>query len=630
MRQKVQHIATLILFAHLAAPAQTDTMVAKARMLQPVYTMAKLSKYGSSLHIQALDSINLANATGSVADLIQSSTSATVRSYGHSGIALASIRGANPSQVVVLWNGLAINQLSNSLVDLNLVPSFFVDQVALHYGGNSTSWATGDVGGNIHLLNRVRFAAGNSAKVQVSAGSYGQRTLNVGVATSGNKSYHSTKLHAAFASNNYQYRDPLTAAGVRAKFIATPSKQLALLQEAAWLLPANWRLDAKVWVQTTMRDLPYSIYQSYNLQQQTDRHIRAKVDLMKERGTSKHYLRVAQILEELQYRNASIGVADTYRTLQTNVEYEYAKKISTTHALYTTCGLQYGEMSSARYIQKPVNSRVYSKVAWLFADARRCAKAAARIEVFDGNINPLVYEASYAYMLSKKWKVEIGHQQNFRRPTFNDLYWAAGGNTALQPERSRNSEIQATLHAAKWLTAQFAVYYKATKDNLVWLPDSTGRWHAANIGSVRASGVDVQASGKIAILPQGLAYSVNYGYCSVQDHTKNSEYYGKQLIYVPLHKASGSLRTSFGAYLLAYNVTFLGRRFITADNLDDLGAAWQHQMSLSKGFTFTKMSFNASFAANNIFGNQLEVLPGRPAPLQNYILSLRAELHKAK
>jgi len=72
-------------------------------------------------------------------------------------IATSAIRGASAGHTVVVWNGLALQSPMLGLLDLSMLPSGLVDEVSIQYGGQSTLWGSGAIGGVIHLNNQAKF-----------------------------------------------------------------------------------------------------------------------------------------------------------------------------------------------------------------------------------------------------------------------------------------------------------------------------------------------------------------------------------------------------------------------------------------------------------------------------------------
>ena len=78
-------------------------------------------------------------------------TTIYVKSYGF--LNTPSFRGTSILHTLISWNGIPINSSASGLTDLKLLPSNGFNNLGISYGGNSTIFGSGSVGGTIHLNN---------------------------------------------------------------------------------------------------------------------------------------------------------------------------------------------------------------------------------------------------------------------------------------------------------------------------------------------------------------------------------------------------------------------------------------------------------------------------------------------
>ena len=74
------------------------------------------------------------------------------------------------------WNGIPINSVASGLTDLRLLPSNGFNNLGISYGGNSTIFGSGSVGGTIHLNNIPIFTKLNNSNFTIEKGSFGLNT----------------------------------------------------------------------------------------------------------------------------------------------------------------------------------------------------------------------------------------------------------------------------------------------------------------------------------------------------------------------------------------------------------------------------------------------------------------------
>jgi len=103
----------------------------------------------------------------------------------------------------------------------------------------------------------------------------------------------------------------------------------------------------------------------------------------------------------------------------------------------------------------------------------------------------------YGYGFTDAWRATTSYSTAFRAPTFNELYWPNGGNSALKPERSRN--LEAGLHYAKGVQQFDAVYFDNRIRNLInWvLVDPVNYvYQAQNLDRARMNGFEFSYAGR--------------------------------------------------------------------------------------------------------------------------------------
>jgi vitamin B12 transporter len=113
--------------------------------------------------------------------------------------------------------------------------------------------------------------------------------------------------------------------------------------------------------------------------------------------------------------------------------------------------------------------------------------------------------AAYGYFFTKEWRANINYGTGFRAPTFNDLYYPGYGNTAILPEKSKNTE--AGLHFEKPGLDGHIVVFSNSISNLIQASNSdtcpvgTGIFGcASNVASVKITGGTLSGSAQIASL----------------------------------------------------------------------------------------------------------------------------------
>ena len=135
--------------------------------------------------------------------LLEENTTIYVKSYG--ALNTPSFRGTSFSHTNI-WNGIPINSSASGLTDLKLLPSNGFNNLGISYGGNSTIFGSGSVGGTIHLNNIPFFKKKTNSNFTIERGSYGLSTHSMSVENSNDNYYYYINYSQLRDSNNFKYK----------------------------------------------------------------------------------------------------------------------------------------------------------------------------------------------------------------------------------------------------------------------------------------------------------------------------------------------------------------------------------------------------------------------------------------
>ena len=113
---------------------------------------SKEVKHSIGSRLDVINPLILNNSfSESFSDMLQSNSTVYVKSYG--SLSTPSFRGTSASHTLFLWNGIPMNPAAAAQSDLLLIPTSSFNNMSISYGGNSTVFGSGSVGGSIHLNN---------------------------------------------------------------------------------------------------------------------------------------------------------------------------------------------------------------------------------------------------------------------------------------------------------------------------------------------------------------------------------------------------------------------------------------------------------------------------------------------
>ncbi|MGZ4081900.1 MAG: hypothetical protein ACXVOH_10550, partial [Bacteroidia bacterium] len=103
---------------------------------------------------------------------------------------------------------------------------------------------------------------------------------------------------------------------------------------------------------------------------------------------------------------------------------------------------------------------------------------------------------------------------------------------------------------------------------------------------------------------------------------------GKQLIYVPIQNAQGTISVSYKGTSLSYTQIYTGYRYTLSDNTDYLNPYTIGNVNLSQTFSFASSKIKVFLQINNVWKETYQVLEYRAMPLLNYQVGLSLQFNQ--
>lgn len=224
------------------------------------------------------------------------------------------------------------------------------------------------------------------------------------------------------------------------------------------------------------------------------------------------------------------------------------------------------------------------------------------------------------------------YKKNYRMPTFNDLYYTFTGASWLEPEETVQYDFGATWHLIRsrgWFRGvdiQADVYFNQIDNKIIAMPTSNQfRWTMMNLGYVEILGVDAAAQGYLRFGPVDVSPRVSYTFQRARDLSDHdSEWYGGQVAYIPLHSCSVTLGAAYSSWSFNYSFIYTGERYESSANIpENYAQPWYtHDISLTKSFLFKGWELQATALVNNILNQQYEVVKCYPMPGTNFMIKV--------
>ncbi len=584
--------------------------------------------------ISQLDSTSIKQATN-LSDLLNSSSTVFIKSYGSGSLASVSFRGTGASHTSVLWNGIAINSPMNGQVDFSLFPTAFIDGVELNYGASGLINGNGALGGSVNLQNNSQFNKGLQVGLTQSIGSFNNYTSSANIGFSNTKWTTTTKLYFKTNQNNFKYTNTALIDRPIVEQFSADLKQYGLQQEVFRKLK-NGTLGLRVWYFNSDRNLPGNML-NYNKEEslkvsenQKDESYRAMLEWKGFANRIDYKLSSTVLADELIYENTISNIHSKSKTLTIDNKVSTKAYLNNNFTILNNLSIRFEQAESSGF--NTIHSRFNNY--WLFGITKRLMRLEAtvfnRLTTVGDDFNGFSPSVGARYQLFKKEQLSIKANAaiNYNYPTFNDLYWSVGGNEDLLPEKSEMLETGLSYtkkFKSTLISSELTSFYSHVYDWIIWMPNSTNIWSPSNLKQVENKGLEYSLTVKTKLNKIKISFNGNYSYTistNLKAQNNNDKSVSKQLIYVPYHQLNYTLNLQVKNYLLSYNYNYTGLRYTSTDNNWYLPANFISNIALQKSINASnKTKLTVGLKVNNLLNQEYQAISWRAMPGRNYLFT---------
>lgn len=586
--------------------------------------------------IQSLDSMDRAmHMSADLGELLQHASGFNLKVYGPGGISSISMRGGQASQTAVLWNGINLQDPLNGGVNFSLIPSFFVDNVAIHAGGYSALFGSGAVSGSVHTSSNLIFGDGLNVSLQQEFASFGNKQTGLDIRYSGKRFLNTTKFLYREAQNDFPYVNDQEFGNPIQNQSNAAMKEIGIMQENAFFLGKKSKLSSHIWFMQNHHEVPSNMTVKNADQSQEDFSLKT---LLAWKYVSKKWninVRSAHFHTQLKYISPSISLIAEHASYVNKNEIDFQRSWNKKLSINGGLSQQFvkGNSEQLQGASPQLNSLAASfTTQYYIKDIVRFdlnLRQESRDQVFK---SPSV---SFS-VISDAWhgfKFWTRFSRNYRMPTFNDLYWEdaySKGNADLQDEYSYSEDVN-LLWSKKMrkhtLEIQATAFNQNIHNMIQWLPDE-GLWTPVNHQKVRSNGIEGRLNYSFSYKKIILYSKSNYQYTRstlLKNSTSTTTNIGNQLIYTPYHQGSTTLSIQWRKLYFSYNQNYIGKRFTDMENKkrNTLAAAWPIHMQLGTRIKLKKHTLQLAFKANNISDQAYQLVKYYPMPGIHYGLEVK-------
>lgn len=596
-------------FYALPAMAQNDSI---HKLEEVILYSPVLKEFSNSQHLLVLKDSLVENASSSLTDLLRWNSPIYFKENGRGMVSSVSFRGTTAQQTAVVWNGININSKFHGQTDFNSINISGYDAIAVRSGGGGVLYGSGAIGGSVHLRNVSQFEKGMEHSLKLSYGSF--NTLDGGYEFSYSNEKISTQINVARTSsdNDYPYVDS-DRENLNGQY-----ENNAIKVNAAYKIDRNNQLEVHTsWydgkrnfslIQPSETPTKYANFHTWNS--------------LAWKGNFKQFsseLKLAYLKERQAYYP---DIESDYHTLDVAETWlaKYNLGLDLDHGIEMHGLLDYSYTKGAG-ASVPTSFQKVGSVA--FQMKQRVSnwllyEIGAKKEFTHNYKSPFLFSLGTIVTLNDFYSVKLNASKNYRIPTFNDLYWENSGNTHLKPETSYQGEIG---NYFRWKNLNFSVtaYLIEIQDMIRWVP--AGRiWKPVNTDKVQTYGAEANFNYRLHLQEHHFSFRASYGYTDSEN--KNT---GKQLIYIPFHKATAGVGYDFKRWSLTYNFLYNGEVFTRTDNKEHFNVPGYQVSNLGVAYTYPlnkETRFKIGAKILNLYNQNYQAVENRFMPGRNYTMNL--------
>jgi len=553
-----------------------------------------------------------------------------VRDYGTIGsVKNISIRGSSSGGVLVLLDGVRVNDSRQGSLDLSLIPIENVERIEIVCGGTSAIYGSDAVGGVINIITRKK--ADGAFRIKFENGSYiprdgvkvsegGQiedapidyldlldsQTLSIEYSKKVNESSIFTTGSFNRAANAFmwydseytgEYRKRINASAIGGKLftdisfpISTGSMDISgLFSYAQKGAPGNIKIgtiDSYISTDAQQEDIFAAGYANY-INSSFFRDF-LTLDI---KGFYKFY--------QLGYTDPDdfFPVDDSHKThtlgvdiLQEMLKYDF---ITLAYGINFTA-----DMVNSTQIGKKnrLSGGVFLESA-LYPTLMLTIIPALRYDFYSDFPNSFNFKLGTNYKLSNSIAFKGSVSRSYMAPTLNDLYWPKDpwteGNPDLIPETSYSAEAGVST-LLKQVKIDFFLFTRYTKDEMKWTMGDDGIFRPYNLQETFYPGLE--AVGELNLLKNfWLQAGYTFIYSFVLRSTSGTHDLKDDLRvpYVPVHSLDAGVEYRGKNDILGLKGEYVSRRFVDETNQSSvdpyfvLNLNFKHNFSPSLAITLS-------------------------------------------
>ncbi|MBN2144069.1 MAG: TonB-dependent receptor [Candidatus Aureabacteria bacterium] len=463
-------------------------------------------------------------------ELLTGMPSVAISNYGGlGGTKNIRMRGSSAAQVLVMIDGIPINNPRDGTADLNRLPLDNIDRIEMMYGPGSTQYGSYAMGGTLNVITKKPPRQGQETTASVSGGSY--------------ETIEATLSHGA-RINQFGYL--VTGQYQNSEGFRTNSDIKAYHFSAKLEYDINDRnhlqFNSNYFDNETGSPGPISMSDADDQQKNRIHSNDLTWDFIPDKSnviTTRVYKNKDHLtfLENTASSFFDVPYMESDHTTEiTGWDMQWKKEYSETWQWVT--GLNGVENTNESTVSGNHDYKIRSAYLENHLDLtdRIRISFGTRVDDYSNLGTEWSPDFSFLYKIDDCLKIHGLIANCFRAPTFNDLYWPdegwARGNPGLNPEEGTAMELGAEKRIGSLIKCHFTYYRNEYTDLINWM-EKNGVWQPENIDSTLTQGIELE---NVFTPSEGWVLTLKYSYMEAKDKDTDHD-----LIYQPKNRIQAGL-----------------------------------------------------------------------------------------
>ncbi len=455
-----------------------------------------------------------------VGDILLTQTGIHVRRSNRGAVTTASLRGAQSSQVLVILDGLPINDTYNGVTDLSQWSLDAIEQIEIVRGPTSHLYGANALGGVVNLITRkpepsrsltLTYDNLNTWQCRLYAGRGNSDNgamisaeINRSDGWRGNDDFlHRNvlgKIHASFGKTNVS-----VSTGFNDSEMGIPGPK-----PGSTITPKYGNSEVTSLFDNQQIHYLYGLL-SVDSRFGNDYHLQFR--LRPEQSAT-----VFKSKYDDWYTGSAIITEDQYVSRNLRLSGQLERQFGTNHFLtgfdvvqengfteQNTTNEITSEDSTIKWCPSTSSSSLWGEYIW--RAVYLTAVLGARLDYhsrFGSHISPSL---GFIFDLGVN-KIRFSMGKAYRAPAYNDLFWPEMGNPELKVEIGMAYEVGLEHHPTQALSGVIALFRRNVDDMIAWAPTGlNGLWQPSNINHYLLNGFETELNARGNIFNARVSYT---------------------------------------------------------------------------------------------------------------------------